>query len=59
MVDTYGSAVQRARWVPGLCSMDLLGSYCLTEPGAWSDAASLRTSAQLVGDHFVLNGEKV
>ena len=58
MVDTFGSSEQRARWVPSLCSMDLFGSYCLTEPGSGSDAASLRTSARLDGDHWVLNGEK-
>jgi alkylation response protein AidB-like acyl-CoA dehydrogenase len=58
MIDTYGSAAQREKWVPALCNMDLFASYCLTEPGAGSDAASLRTSAKLEGDHYVLNGEK-
>ncbi|WP_407525407.1 acyl-CoA dehydrogenase family protein [Methylobacterium oryzisoli] len=58
MIDRFGSESQRARWLPGLCRMDLLAAYCLTEPGAGSDAASLRTSARRDGDAYVLNGTK-
>jgi alkylation response protein AidB-like acyl-CoA dehydrogenase len=58
MVDNFGSPEQRARWVPGLCGMDKLASYCLTEPGAGSDAAALRTRAVRDGDAYVLNGQK-
>ncbi|MDJ0395718.1 isobutyryl-CoA dehydrogenase [Rhodococcus sp. G-MC3] len=58
MIDTYGNVDQRKQWVPGLCSMDQLGSYCLTEPGAGSDAAALRTKAVRDGDEYVLNGVK-
>lgn len=58
MIDRYGSDAQRARWLPALCSMDALGSYCLTEPGAGSDAAALRTRAVRDGDHYVLSGVK-
>jgi alkylation response protein AidB-like acyl-CoA dehydrogenase len=58
MIDRYGSPEQRERWLPGLCSMDLIASYALTEPGAGSDAAALKTSARLDGDHYVLNGSK-
>lgn len=58
MVDTFGDAAQRARFVPGLAAMDQMASYCLTEPNAGSDAASLRTSAIRDGDHYVLNGAK-
>ncbi|GAA4810010.1 acyl-CoA dehydrogenase family protein [Tomitella cavernea] len=58
MIDSYGSEEQRRRWLPGLCAMDLLGSYCLTEPGAGSDAAALRTRAVREGDHYVLDGVK-
>jgi alkylation response protein AidB-like acyl-CoA dehydrogenase len=58
MIDRYGDREQRRRWLPGLCSMDLVASYCLTEPGAGSDAAALKTSARLDGDHYVLNGSK-
>jgi alkylation response protein AidB-like acyl-CoA dehydrogenase len=58
IVDTYGSAAVREQWVPGLTEMQLLGSYCLTEPDAGSDAAALRTTARLDGDHYVLDGVK-
>ncbi|MEE1820548.1 acyl-CoA dehydrogenase family protein [Streptomyces sp. SP18ES09] len=58
MIDRYGAPAQRARWLPGLCSAEALGSYCLTEPGAGSDAAALRTRAERDGDHYVLTGVK-
>ncbi len=58
MIDRYGDDTQRRQWLPGLCSMDLLASYCLTEPGAGSDAAALKTSAVRDGDHYVVNGVK-
>ncbi|MFE1826655.1 acyl-CoA dehydrogenase family protein [Streptomyces yangpuensis] len=58
MIDRYGDHSQRARWLPGLCSATVLGSYCLTEPGAGSDAAALRTRAERQGDHYVLTGVK-
>ncbi|MGK2879436.1 MAG: acyl-CoA dehydrogenase family protein [Mycobacterium sp.] len=62
MVDTYGTAEQRKTWVPKLASMEAIASYCLTEPGAGSDAAALRTKAvratDSVGDHYVLDGVK-
>jgi alkylation response protein AidB-like acyl-CoA dehydrogenase len=58
MIDAFGNNAQRERWLPRLCTMELLASYCLTEPGAGSDAAALRTRAVRDGDHYVLNGEK-
>ena len=58
MVDSFGSEAQRAEWVPQLASMEALGSYCLTEPGAGSDAAALITKATRDGDEYVLNGVK-
>lgn len=58
MVDTYGNADQRKSWVPRLASMELIASYCLTEPGAGSDAAALRTRAVRDGEHYVLDGVK-
>ncbi|MFD3976258.1 acyl-CoA dehydrogenase family protein [Streptomyces cyaneofuscatus] len=58
MVDHYGTEVQRGRYLPELCTMEQLGSYCLTEPGAGSDAAALRTRAVRDGDHYVLTGTK-
>ncbi len=58
IIDSYGSEELRQKFLPRLCTMDLLTSYCLTEPGSGSDAASLRTSARDDGDHYVLNGSK-
>ncbi|MCI0142171.1 acyl-CoA dehydrogenase family protein [Arthrobacter bambusae] len=58
MIDAFGNDEQRAQWVPQLASMEALGSYCLTEPGAGSDAAALSTKAVLDGDSYVLNGTK-
>ena len=58
MIDTFGSPEQRKTWVPRLASMDAIASYCLTEPGAGSDAAALRTKAVRDGDGWVLDGVK-
>jgi alkylation response protein AidB-like acyl-CoA dehydrogenase len=58
MIDTFGSEAQRHTWLPRLTSMDLIASYCLTEPGSGSDAASLSTTARRDGDQYVLNGTK-
>lgn len=58
MVDTYGTDEQRKTLVPMLSSMESIASYCLTEPGAGSDAAALRTRAVRDGDHYVLDGVK-
>ncbi|MBJ7387095.1 MAG: acyl-CoA dehydrogenase family protein [Mycolicibacterium sp.] len=58
MVDTYGTAEQRKSLVPRLASMELIASYCLTEPGAGSDAGALRTRAVRDGDSYVLDGVK-
>ncbi|WP_395308139.1 acyl-CoA dehydrogenase family protein [Mycobacterium sp. AMU20-3851] len=58
MVDTYGSQEQRKTWIPRLASMEALASYCLTEPGAGSDASAVRTKAVRDGDEWVLDGVK-
>ena len=58
VVDRFGSPALRARYVPKLASMAMLSSYCLTEPGAGSDAAALSTRARREGDIFVLDGVK-
>ena len=58
MIDNWGSDEQRRRWLPGLCTMERLASYCLTEPGSGSDAAALRTTARRDDDDYVLNGSK-
>ena len=58
MIDRFGNQEQRERFLPKLTSMEHFASYCLTEPGAGSDAASLRTRAERDGDHYILNGSK-
>ncbi|MDP7540240.1 MAG: acyl-CoA dehydrogenase family protein, partial [Alphaproteobacteria bacterium] len=58
MIDRFASDDQRARWLPGLTAMDLFASYCLSEPGAGSDAAALRTRAHRDGGDYVLDGAK-
>ena len=58
LIDRFGSADLRNRLGPKLASMELIASYCLTEPGAGSDAASLTTTARRDGDVYVLNGGK-
>ena len=58
MVDAWGDDGQRARWLPRLATMELLAAYCLTEPGAGSDAAALATRARRDGGDYVLNGAK-
>ncbi len=58
MIDAHGSTEQRERWLPGLCSLDLLGSYCLTEPGVGSDAGALTTRAVPTDSGYALTGVK-
>ncbi len=58
MVDAFGSDDLRARYLPRLTSVELLGAYCLTEAGAGSDASSLTTRAVRDGDDYVLDGVK-
>lgn len=58
MIDAYGTDAQRHEWLPLLTSMQGFGSYCLTEPGAGSDAAAIATSAIRSGDEYVLTGVK-
>jgi len=58
MIDRFGKEDQRQAFLPKLMTMEHFASYCLTEPSAGSDAASLRTRAERQGDHYVLNGSK-
>ena len=58
MIDAFGGEAQRRRFLPKLASMEHFASYCLTEPGSGSDAASLVTRAERDGEHYVLNGAK-
>ncbi len=58
MIDKFGSEEVKQRWLPDLCSMEKVFSYCLTEPGSGSDAAALKTRAEKQADGYVLNGNK-
>ena len=58
MIDKFGTPANRARWLPDLCRMEKVFSYCLTEPGSGSDAAALRTRAERVDGGWRLNGTK-
>lgn len=58
MIDSFGGAAVKAKYLPDLVTMDRMASYCLTEPGSGSDAAALKTTATLEGDHYVVNGTK-
>jgi alkylation response protein AidB-like acyl-CoA dehydrogenase len=58
LIDAFGTDEQRHHWLPKLCTMEFLASYCLTESGSGSDAAALTTRAVRDGGHYVLNGQK-
>jgi len=58
MIDHFGDEALRQKYCPALTSMDYFASYCLTEPGAGSDAASLTTKAVRDGDDYIINGAK-
>jgi alkylation response protein AidB-like acyl-CoA dehydrogenase len=55
----YASDEQKARWLPGLGSGELIGALAMTEPGTGSDLAAISTRAVLDGDHYIINGSKV
>ena len=54
----YGTEAQKQRWLPGLCSGELLAGIAMTEPSVGSDLKAMRTSAKLEGEHYVINGSK-
>jgi len=58
MIDKFGSEETKQKWLPDLCSMNKVFSYCLTEPGSGSDAAALKTRAERDNEGYVLNGTK-
>lgn len=58
LIDQYANETLRQHWLPRLATMEVLSSYCLTEPSSGSDAASLKTTAVRDGDHYILNGAK-
>ncbi len=55
----FGTEAQKRRWLPKLATGEMIAAFCLTEPGAGSDAASVKTTAVKQGDHWLLNGEKL
>lgn len=57
-IDLLGSDEQKARWLPGMASLDFIGAFALTEPEHGSDSVDLETSATLDGDTWILNGAK-
>ncbi len=58
MIDKFGDESTKQKWLPDLCSMSKVFSYCLTEPGSGSDAAALKTRAERSNDGYILNGTK-
>ena len=58
MIDKFGSDETKAKWLPDMCTMDKVFSYCLTEPGSGSDASALRTKAERTNEGYTLNGTK-
>jgi alkylation response protein AidB-like acyl-CoA dehydrogenase len=58
MIDKFGGEDLKAVWLPAMCSLETVVSYCLTEPGSGSDAAALTTRARATSDGYVLNGVK-
>jgi alkylation response protein AidB-like acyl-CoA dehydrogenase len=58
MIDKFGSNDLRAKWLPKMCSMETVFSYCLTEPGSGSDAAALRTRAERTNEGYAITGTK-
>ncbi len=58
MIDRFGGAEVKAKYLPDLVSMETIASYCLTEPGSGSDAAALKTRAVRDGDYYVVSGTK-
>jgi alkylation response protein AidB-like acyl-CoA dehydrogenase len=58
MIDRFGAAPVKQKYLPQMVTMEQLGSYCLTEPGSGSDAAALKTRAVKDGDHYVVSGSK-
>lgn len=58
MIDKFGSEETKQKWLPDLCSMNKVFSYCLTEPGSGSDASALKTRAERTNDGYSLNGTK-
>jgi alkylation response protein AidB-like acyl-CoA dehydrogenase len=58
MIDRFGSATVKEKYLPSMVTMEQMGSYCLTEPGSGSDAAALKTRAVKDGDSYIVSGSK-
>jgi alkylation response protein AidB-like acyl-CoA dehydrogenase len=59
LLQKYGNDEQKQKWLPPMCEFELLSSYCLSEPGAGSDAMAMKTIAVEDGDDWVINGSKM
>lgn len=59
MISDYGSDELKRQYCPELCQMNLLASYCLTEPESGSDAAAMKTTAKRIGNDYLINGSKM
>lgn len=57
-ISEYGTAAQKKRWLPSCTSGDMITAIAMTEPGAGSDLAGIKTTARLTGDHYIVNGQK-
>ncbi len=58
-IEAFGSEEQQKKYLPRMCSGEMVGAFALTEPNAGSDAANQQTTAKLEGDNYVINGEKI
>jgi butyryl-CoA dehydrogenase len=58
-IEAFGTEEQKRRILPGMCSGDRLGAFCVTEPNAGSDASATEATAVMEGGHYVLNGNKI
>lgn len=59
VINEFGNAEQKAKYLPELAKGEKIGAFCLTEPGAGTDAAGQQTTARLEGDNYILNGSKI
>ncbi|MCA3666808.1 MAG: acyl-CoA dehydrogenase family protein, partial [Methylobacterium sp.] len=58
LIERFGEEALKAKYMPAMVSMEMLSSYCLTEPGSGSDAAALKTRARREGDFYIVDGVK-
>lgn len=58
-IHNFGTEVQKQRWLPPMATGEVISAIAMTEPGTGSDLQAVRTTAQLEGDHYVINGSKI